>query len=141
MYLRTEKDMQELDWIFGFRIPRQPLKDGKSETPVPGPERRPPPPKQEFDGPKPSEKQLLRQQLLGERAQRLIKKSEQHGGQKPLIILRNAIEAWNMADTEAWKFVRAFNARRQVERLKWQKEEEAYLGRGFYDRWKDTLTG
>ncbi|KAF2478998.1 hypothetical protein BDY17DRAFT_313604 [Neohortaea acidophila] len=141
VYLRTEKDLQELDWIFGFRIPRHPMKDGKSETPVPGPERRPPPPKQDFDGPKPDEKQLLQQMLLGEKAQDMIKKSERHGGQKSLILLRNAVEAWNMADTEVWKFVRAFNARRLVERQKWQKEEDAYLGKGLYDRWKETLSG
>lgn len=141
IYLRTEKDMLEMDWIFGFKIPRRPLEDGKSETPVPGPERRPPPPKQEFDGPKPTEKQLKLQKTIGENAKATIKKGEKRNGQRSLVALRNAIEAWNMADTEAWKFVRAFNARRQVERQKWQKEEEAYLGKGLVDRWKDSFTG
>jgi len=141
VYLRTERDMQEMDWIFGFAIPRQALKSGRSETPVPGPERRPPPPKQEFDGPKPTEKQLRQQKSIGESARETIKKGEKKGGERSFVMLRNAIEAWNMADTEAWRFVRAYNARRQVERVKWQKEEEAYLGKGLVDRWRDTLAG
>lgn len=141
IYLRTERDMREMDWIFGFAIPRAPLRDGKSETPVPGPERRPPPPKQEFDGPKPTEKQLRRQRDIGEKTKNVIKKGERRSGEREAVAVRSAVEAWNLADTEAWKFVRAFNARRLVERQKWQKEEEAYLGKGLVDRWKDTLGG
>ena len=141
IYLRTEKDLVELDWIFGFEIPRvgQGLKSGKSETPVPGPERRPPPPKQEFDGPVPSDKQLTKQKLLGDKARVAVKRGEK-GGKKEFVALRDAIEAWNLADTEAWKFVRAFNARRQLERRKWEHEEESFLGKGTFDRWRDFVT-
>ncbi|KAH7040718.1 uncharacterized protein B0I36DRAFT_311323 [Microdochium trichocladiopsis] len=64
------------------------------------------------------------------------------------IRIRNAIEAWNLADTEAWKFTKAFMARSRVERLKWEEEESKYaegVGRdtetgaksGWTHRWKD----
>jgi len=64
------------------------------------------------------------------------------------IRIRDAIEAWNLADTEAWKFTKAFMARFRVERLKWEEEESKYadgVGRdtetgiksGWADRWKD----
>ena len=36
------------------------------------------------------------------------------------------MEAWNMGDTEAWKFVNAWRERRIVERTKWTKTERRY---------------
>ncbi|MCJ1309109.1 hypothetical protein MMC25_002764 [Agyrium rufum] len=38
-----------------------------------------------------------------------------------------AVEAWNLADTEAWRFVRAYEARRKVERRKWVEEEAKFV--------------
>jgi len=38
------------------------------------------------------------------------------------------VEGWNLADTEAWRFVRAFKARERVERTKWEEEEKAFVG-------------
>jgi hypothetical protein len=35
--------------------------------------------------------------------------------------------------------VRAFNARQRIERKRWEDEEEAFLGKGFYDRWMDKI--
>ena len=40
----------------------------------------------------------------------------------------DATEQWNLADTEAWKFARAFSARRRVEREVWENEEQKYAG-------------
>jgi hypothetical protein len=51
--------------------------------------------------------------------------------------IRGAIEAWNLADTEAWKFARAFLARSRVERLKWEEEEKKYAGGAGAERGKD----
>lgn len=42
--------------------------------------------------------------------------------------VREMVEAWNLADTEAWRFVRAFAARERVERTKWEEEERAFAG-------------
>lgn len=41
--------------------------------------------------------------------------------------LREMLESWNLADTEAWRFVRAMNARRVAEREGWEKEGKGML--------------
>ena len=137
----NEKDMAELDWHFGFQIPREPMDDGKSETPVPGPERRPPPPKTEFgDGPALTPEELAKERAYLEKAKMFMSKAERGSKKDPLKSVKDIVEAWNLADAEAWKFVRAYNARRRVERQKWEEEEEAFLGKGIFDRWMDKLT-
>lgn len=147
LHLHTEYDREELDWLFGFEIPRTPLKDGKSLAPHPGHDSKPPIPKQEFDGPMPSEEQLARQKKLLDTASNFVKRSEKgllapiSAQKKEAVALRDAVEAWNMADTEIWKFVRAFNSRRRVERTKWLEDEEIFQGKGVYDRWKEKVAG
>lgn len=49
-------------------------------------------------------------------------------GKGPAKRIRDAVEAWNMADTEAWRFVRAYAAREVVERRKWEAKEKRYAG-------------
>ena len=110
-------------------------------TPVPGPERRPPPPKQEFDGPQPTDRQLETQQYILAKAKNYVVKGMGRDGKQAAKNVRQVMEAWNLADTEAWKFVRAFNARRTMERRRFEDDEEAFLGRGAYDRWKDWTGG
>ncbi|KAJ4306656.1 hypothetical protein N0V88_000020 [Collariella sp. IMI 366227] len=44
--------------------------------------------------------------------------------------LRDASEAWNLADTEAWRFTRAYLARKGVERRKWEGRRGSMLGAG-----------
>ncbi len=139
--LADASDHEELNWYFGFDIAGPRLKDGHSETPVPGPERRPPPPKQEFDGPVPTEDQLERQVKLTKGGGYFVKSSESRIGRQETIAKRQAFEAWNMADAEIWKFVRAFGARRAVERKTFEDEEKKYQGRGVLDRWKDAIPG
>lgn len=137
----SEKDLEELDWIFGFKLPRTAMPSGKSETPVPGPERRPPPPKQEFgDGPVPTVQELAKEKDLLEKAKMFIQRAGRGRGDAAFTRTRDMVEAWNLADTEAWKFVRAWNARRRLERRKWEDEEEAFLGKGVFDRWIDKIT-
>lgn len=134
------QDQAELDWIFGFQIPREPMRSGKSETPVPGPERRPPAPNPEYgDGPKPSEADLAKEKELQQKAELALRSGEK-GGAKPAVQTREVIEAWNLADTEAWKFVRAFNTRKRWERKSWEHEEASFQGKGAFDRWVDKIT-
>ncbi|KAK9797920.1 hypothetical protein SCARD494_03092 [Seiridium cardinale] len=125
IWLTAERDTlpHDLDWYFGFAIPVNGTDDGKSETPVPGPERRPKPVHDPGDGPLPTAEDLREEPELMKKA-RDLGKSEQPGD----IALREAVEAWNLADTEAWKFARAFLARSRVERLKWEEEERQYAG-------------
>jgi hypothetical protein len=136
LWLTAEKQYHEdLDWIFGFSIPRNGTADGKSETPVPGPERRP---KAKDDG---SPKLSVEELDLGRG--RLGKLRETVGSKaRHMVLIRETVEAWNLADTEAWRFARAYSARRMMERRKWEEEEKAYAGaegsgRGGWGRWFD----
>lgn len=133
----------DLDWIFGFALPREASDSGKSETPVPGPERRPLPPKPE--GPAPTEDELKRERSLLARARETVRmdlKDRKRRQTKRGTV--EAVEAWNLADTEAWRFSRSFSARRRVERLKWEEEERKFAGaesrKDGWGRWFDRST-
>ncbi|KAK0353497.1 hypothetical protein LTR02_003009 [Friedmanniomyces endolithicus] len=143
----SELDLEGLDWHFGFTLPRSPMPDGKSETPVPGPERRPPPPKSEFgDGPPLSEQELSHERSLLEQAKMVLRRTGSRKAKtsaktaKALSFMREVVEAWSLADTECWKFVRAWEARRRVERRGWEGEEERFQGKGMFGRWIDQVT-
>ncbi|KAF2432061.1 hypothetical protein EJ08DRAFT_631261 [Tothia fuscella] len=138
LWLTAEKSYHEdLDWIFGFDIPlNSTTSRGKSETPVPGPERRPLPSKME--GP------VLTESELSLDRGRLKKVRETVGSRsRHQILIRDAVEAWNLGDTEAWRFARAFGARRKMERRKWEEAEKGFAGaegqgRG-WGRWIDKV--
>ncbi|KAK7746669.1 hypothetical protein SLS53_001854 [Cytospora paraplurivora] len=123
IWLSAEQDLpDDLEWHFGFEIPKEGLDQGRSETPVPGPERRPQPVHDPADGPVANPQELEREPVLLKRAKDVIGA----GKDKNDVSIRNAIEAWNLADTEAWKFARAFLARERVERMKFEEEESKY---------------
>lgn len=115
--------LKNLDWHFGFQIPRNMTDHGESVTPVPGPERRPPPPGSDFSIP--PEKELKAERLLIDSAREVLKSKETNR-----IGIRDIAEAWNLADTEVWRFVRAYRARSMVERHKWEEDEREFLGSG-----------
>ncbi|KAF4627806.1 hypothetical protein G7Y89_g10352 [Cudoniella acicularis] len=124
LWVSAEKNLpHDLDWHFGFTIPRNATDTGKSETPVPGPERRPQEKPDPKDGPVPNPEEMQKEKELLKRA-RDFGQARSEAEEK----LRGAIEAWNLADTEAWKFARAFLARSRVERIKWEDEEKKYAG-------------
>ncbi|KAL9603145.1 MAG: hypothetical protein Q9219_001348 [cf. Caloplaca sp. 3 TL-2023] len=50
------------------------------------------------------------------------------GGVVGVERVRDAVEAWHLADTEAWRFVRAWGARGRLERRKWEEEERRFAG-------------
>lgn len=132
LWITAEKEVPtDLDWYFGFTIPRNATDNGKSETPVPGPERRPvvkPDPK---DGPVPNSEDEVKEKAL-------LVKARDFGTARTAAEekLKGAIEAWNLADTEAWRFARAYLARTRVERLKWEEEEKKYAGGAGAERGK-----
>ena len=124
LWITAERDIPvDLDWYFGFSIPRSVTDTGKSETPVPGPERRPQPEHDPKDGPVPNSEDLVKEGELLKRAKEFGKTRSPEQDK-----IRGAIEAWNLADTEAWRFARAFLARHRLERLKWEEEEKNYAG-------------
>jgi len=122
LWVTAEKDLpDDLDWHFGFTIPRN-AADGKSVTPVPGPERRPVPESDPMDGPVPNLEEAGKEKAL-----LIIAKEFGKARTESEDKLKGAIEAWNLADTEAWRFARAFLARSQMERLQWEEEEKRFL--------------
>ncbi|CAJ2511792.1 Uu.00g074170.m01.CDS01 [Anthostomella pinea] len=123
LWLTGEKETlpHDLDWWFGFALPPNGTDDGKSETPVPGPERRPKPKHDPADGPIPDDYQLTREPGLLKRAREVEKSKEAKD-----VRIREAIEAWNLADTEAWRFAKAFLARSRVQREQWEEEESKF---------------
>lgn len=130
IWLPAEQELpDDLDWHFGFEIPLEGLDQGKSETPVPGPERRPQPQHDKQDGPIANPEELKREPGLLKRARDVTSATKGKD-----LTVRNAIEAWNLADTEAWKFARAFLARERVERQKFEQEESKYAGGAGTDR-------
>lgn len=120
--------LHDVDWWFGFAVPRDLTDDGKSETPVPGPERRPKPAHDPADGPIPEDNELALEPGFLEKA-REIRQSKLEGD----VRLRMAAEAWNLADTEAWRFAKAFLSRSRAERQQWEKEESKYAGGAGHD--------
>ena len=127
-----EEWLVELDWHFGFSIPRAPIPHGESIPPVPGPERwpkskpgLPEEKKKSYDPDPPTDIQLAIEVELLDKARRVVNTKDIRLGQ-----IRNVAEAWNMADTEAWRFARAYRARSVVERLKWEEEEHGYGAEG-----------
>jgi hypothetical protein len=124
LWIAAEDNMpDDLDWYFGFTIPRNVTDKGKSETPVPGPERRPKVKPDIRNGPVPSDDDLEREKELLENSKD-FRKSKMT--EKKQVV--RSIEAWNLEDTEAWKFARAFLARNKIERQKWEDEEKKYAG-------------
>ena len=143
LWRTAERDIPAgIDWYFGFAIPKHPLDDGKARSPVPadylvkGKEKNP----DKGNGPVPTEEDLLREPALLQRAKEMLTLAKPG----PELTLRGSLEAWNLADTEAWKFVGAFQARKALEREKWEKDEAKYSGgagtesgRDAWSRWLD----
>ncbi|KAH7263541.1 hypothetical protein BKA59DRAFT_60452 [Fusarium tricinctum] len=170
LWLTAEADVPpDLEWYFGFRVPKglgesymaggnkpeeliaqekgsvdKPAKKERAEksdveTRIEKPQPRP----DDSSNKKvltPQEKQSKEKALL-EHAKKIVafKKSTDHTRR------RASLEAWNLADTEAWKFARAFLARRSMERIEWEKQESKYSGgsgsekgRSAWSRWRDS---
>ena len=120
--------LENLDWHFGFPIPRHTIQHGESIPPVPGPERwqkgqpgLPVEKKKSWDPDPPTEKQMALEVELVGKARVVIKSKDSRIGR-----IKAVAEAWSLADAEAWRFVKAFRARSQVERLKWEEDENGF---------------
>lgn len=143
LWLIAENDMPaDMGWYFGFAIPTRPLDDGKSLSPVPADRL----PKKDDEmpewgnGPVATEEDLAREPPLLARARNVVAQTKSSGETR----LRASLEAWNMADTEIWRFVRDFEARRVMVRSGWEREEARYSsgsgtekGRSAWNRWQD----
>ncbi len=135
LWLTAEREShRDLNWSFGFAIPRDASTADNLEPTAAPSEVRPPPP--EPIGPTPNEAELKEEGEMLVKAREAIKSKE-----KKMVAIRDVVESWNLADTEAWRFARAFSARRRVERLVWEEKEKKYAGaeqrEGGLKRWLD----
>ncbi|PTB70024.1 hypothetical protein BBK36DRAFT_1166225 [Trichoderma citrinoviride] len=128
LWLPAENEVpSDLDWYFGFTLPEKSMNDGKSQSPVPA-DRLPKPELElpdRLNGPVASDEDVAQERALLDRAKSvvMVNKSSTNGTK-----MRTSLEAWNMADTEAWRFTRALNARRLLERDEWANEVPSKSG-------------
>lgn len=131
LWLSAERDEPlELEWIFGFQPgtadPRDPshnLLEAESGTDPAGDE------STRLDqamlsGAAPSKADLEKEKRRMERAGEVVRAKDGAREAK----LRDMVEAWNLADCEAWRFVKAWGARRAMERREWERVEGKYVG-------------
>lgn len=105
---------KDLEYHFGFAIAKFNVTGPKTDTlPLSKKE------KQQVD------RAYTTQKMLIANSKDVIKRKKAKD-EKPGV--REMVEAWNMADTEAWRFVRAFGARKRMERAQWEEEERAFAG-------------
>ncbi|KAF2154137.1 hypothetical protein K461DRAFT_223364 [Myriangium duriaei CBS 260.36] len=128
---------EDLTWVFGFPIPHERVEDGMwDDGPVPGPERKIKEEDKEWVPAKmPDEKGVkLEHKLLEDSKLVVVTKRDTKANKR----MKEVTEKWSLADAELWNFVRAFAARRRVEREKWEEEEMRFAGsdnRGKWNRW------
>lgn len=127
-----ENWLEDIDWHFGFPIPRHTVSHGESMNPVPLPERWqkgqagiPVDRKGSYEPPDPTEKQQQTEAELLKQARDTINSRDKH-----LRLMRDVAEKWNLADLEAWKFVKAFRAQSIMERQLFEEEESKFEGNG-----------
>lgn len=132
----SQKDLEDIEFTLGFKLPKEKevLVDGKSKNPVPGPNE----PHPDLLKGTATDSELQFQDTLIGQAKAVLRQSED-GGMKKARADRSIVESWNLADTEIWKFVRAWNARKRIERRGWEEDEERFLGKGMFARWRDHL--
>ncbi|GAB1313624.1 hypothetical protein MFIFM68171_03834 [Madurella fahalii] len=148
LWLPAEQSLpDDLDWHFGFALPdgatyADDTSTSTTTTTTTGSgsgsgSGKKPNSKNSPDGDKiqPTEKDLQFERDLFASAQAVVLATharsnhhQNHQASSEDLRLRDAVEAWNLADTEAWRFARAYLARKTVERLKWEEEEAKYAG-------------
>ncbi|OAA53996.1 hypothetical protein ISF_08476 [Cordyceps fumosorosea ARSEF 2679] len=110
----------QLDWYFGFAIPKKIIDDGRSESPVPSDHINDPDRPDLAFGPKAvTELDRERELAILLRARDVIVGGARRAASETRR-RRASLEAWHMADTEAWGFARATHDRRTLERKRWE---------------------
>ncbi|KAJ5101711.1 hypothetical protein NUU61_003933 [Penicillium alfredii] len=104
--------LDEFEWQFGFKIPRGGKIDPKTEND-----------KESVQHRNPSQQGVRQEYDLITKAREIIRSKGTNR-----INVKDVTEAWNLADTEAWRFVKAYRARSVVERRKWEEAERTFAG-------------
>ncbi|KAJ5899696.1 hypothetical protein N7495_004440 [Penicillium taxi] len=100
--------LDEFEWEFGFTIPR----GGAIDPNTAGD-------KESVQNKNPSQEGVGREYELIQKARVLQAEGDS---------ITNVAEAWNLADAEVWRFVKAYRARSVIERKKWEEEEKQFAG-------------
>jgi hypothetical protein len=122
---RTTKD--DLDWIFGFELPtiasktKEPTSPDEQSELILFPRPSFPVPVKGIEVP---------DSIWTEKEKTRLNKAREAIKSKDRFMrgIVDAVEKWNLADTEAWIFARAYSARRRMARKKWEEEEKSYVG-------------
>ncbi|KAL6705519.1 hypothetical protein ACN47E_006636 [Coniothyrium glycines] len=128
LWLTAERIIQaDIDWILGFGLPQTASPEAEPSSPSNESELiifpRPAAPAPIKGQDLPAQDVLETEQKRLEKARDALKSKDRN--MKKIV---EAVEQWHLADTEAWKFARAFSARRRVERVVWEEEEKKYAG-------------
>ncbi|KKK20058.1 hypothetical protein ARAM_003597 [Aspergillus rambellii] len=105
--------LDEFEWQFGFKIPRDTNVDAKNEGEA----------KESMQHANPSQQGVAAEYEILRLAREGLKSKDTNR-----INIKDVAEAWNLADTEVWRFVKAYRARSIVERQKWEEDEKDFLG-------------
>ncbi|KAF2257251.1 hypothetical protein BU26DRAFT_513957 [Trematosphaeria pertusa] len=128
LWLTAERVTQaDLDWIFGFNLPQLASPNSEPSSPSDTSELivfpRPGMPESIPGVDVPEERWIKNEEERLKKAREAIKSKDRR-----MQEIVDMVEKWNLADTEAWKFARAFSARRRRERKKWEEEEQKFAG-------------
>jgi hypothetical protein len=118
---------EDIDWIFGFKLPQNASTTKEPTSPSEKSELRMFP-RPGF--PKPIKGVNAPEDGWIDKEGERLKKAREAIKSKDRFMrgIVDAVEKWNLADTEAWRFSRAYSARRREERKKWEKEEHRFAG-------------
>ncbi|MCJ1472042.1 hypothetical protein MMC13_000687 [Lambiella insularis] len=125
IWVTAEQDLKwrDLEWHFGFELPRSNITSedvAASATEVQ---------MKLFLGSMkmqaPTTEALEQQGVIARKVKDVVNKAPKPGAG---VDVKDVVEAWNLADTEAWRFVRAYEARSRVERRQWEEEERKFVG-------------
>lgn len=128
LWLTAERVTQEdIDWIFGFSLPQRASSTKEPTSPSNASEL--------IIFPRPGFPEAIKgvelpdDHWIDKEGERLKKAREAIKSKDRFMRgIVDAVEKWNMADTEAWRFSRAYSARRREERKKWEREEQKFAG-------------
>lgn len=143
LWLTAEQEsVKDLNWLFGFALPPGELSRqngaGSAMSDIQAESAMPESPLPDIEWSRPTNKELEEERELLKSARSIT-----NSDQPVKIKIRDVVEAWNLLDTEAWHFARAYSARRRTERLVWEEEEKKFAGaemqKNGFMRWLDSV--
>lgn len=102
--------LDELEWFFGFKIPRDAIKKAEDTKPSDESKKAEEGDKKQQDPQKGEAKKTEAQDTPLEQEYKIIRKAREilNDKKSSRISIRNVAEAWNLADIEVWRFVQAY---------------------------------